>query len=238
MPVSLNVAGTPISVSCDSDYVAKSFRERFGSLLSNEVAPLGFVVTSPHGRNRIFVLTDRCGFVLGRCRQLDDVMAILGGVLTSFVPATADIHRFKMRALVSDDGVFLCVPPVLVGEVPVERHLRRFGVFIVDRLVSDIQLANGALRGEPSIASNGSPYPVAHTGSFPTIDGRSVAGVLFPSTRESRTHSLAVRTSMIAGLSMEQTFQQALQLARGLASRRVEYVDMIAPGLKNMIARL
>lgn len=236
----MRIGDTALRISSDSVRAADAVRKRFSSLVVDEDALLGFALTSPSGRNRIYVLTDRCGFVMGRSRKFDDILSILAGLLGSLLPQPDNAHRFRLRAIAREDSVYLCVPPVLFSEPPIERQFARAGFSVVDRLVADIdvrtlKLVNaydgvGALEAE-SGRSIGHMSPSPST-SFP------IAGILVPGNPLTGPPSVGAVVADLAACSVSGSIHEALATARRLASLKVHAVHLGVGGLREIIASL
>lgn len=202
-------------------------------------APLGFVINPPSGRNRFFVLTDRCGFIMGRSRKLDEIIVVLVRLLGSFMPAGQGVQRYRMRVLVDQAGsAYLCQPPVLFSEPPIERVLHSRGFAVVDRLVVDLE--PGSLRVDEAVTPSLTADGVGVLGhlSPSEIAGQSPVGILVPTESESVAPSLASVVAGVADCAVGGSRHQILQVASQIAQLPHQATLVTGGGIKQTLDRI
>ena len=207
-------------------------------MLTDTEAPLGFVLSSPEGRNRIFVLTDRCGFIMGRSRRLDEILVVLAGLLSSFLDQPQGSQRFRMRILAREGSAYLCVPPVLFSEPPIERLLHKRGVTVVDRMVIDLAVDS------PRITDQAVPWQLAGAGvpgvghmTPGSCDLLEIKRVLMSSEPGAIGLSRATTVAAIADSAVGGSRQHSLSLACQIESLGVEMVPLFG-AMANVVKRL
>jgi hypothetical protein len=146
-PIDLDLFGRRVRILCDDVVATQALRTALDSYVVNSPGPLGFVVRSPKRGQRLWVLLDRSGFVLGRSRDVENCLAMLGSHLSVFCPPHPGTVRLRWRALIdSDDAVLLVAPPILMTPPLVERRLARTGHRLLDQLTVDVDAASGELK--------------------------------------------------------------------------------------------
>ena len=122
--------------------------------MTDDQAPLGFLVRPRSVHQRRFVLVDRCGFVLGTASRSDQIMGMIASHLTALRPAQPGVVRMRLRGLISGPSAMLCAYPLLFAPTFDEDHLTGTGHLLLDRLGVDIEVSTGRVLGTPV------PWPV------------------------------------------------------------------------------
>lgn len=218
------VNGHRMRMSCDDERTADEVRRSIGATVDDGSSPLGFILRSPAGRNRLYVLTDRCGFVMARSRRIGAIVASSRGLVSSFEPPAQGAQRFRMRAVYDGESATLFVPPLLFTDTPIERHLVRSGLSLIDRLVVDID--SGGRVVPPGGGTHAADFPsaVAAASAGGHVDPSGVG--LLPIRRtfvpgpgdDLRTASTAELTATIAACAIGGTRRDALAVAARLAA--------------------
>jgi hypothetical protein len=138
-----------VRIACDSRRGARTVRDALADhivdIAAPEEAPLGFVLTAPHGLKRKHSLTDRSGFVLSQSRGLDAGLRALASHLTALLPPNPGTVRFRARAVVAGDVTSVCLFPVLYFPPVPDGELARSGVCLIDRLALDVEVPTGRI---------------------------------------------------------------------------------------------
>lgn len=140
--LNLEIGGHRLQVSC-SRRVAHILRAELSEHLVSDTAPLGFLVRPTSLRQRHHVLVDRCGFVLGTTRHVDEVAAMVCDHASALLPLAEGRARFRIRALATQESVSLCAFPMLFIPAFDENHVAGTGHDLVDRLAVDIDVSSG-----------------------------------------------------------------------------------------------
>ena len=140
--IDIELNGSPLRIMCSDPEGTARIRSALYEHLIDEPAPIGFSLQAPTEEQRLFVLLDRSGFVLGRSRRLEDALSTLGGHLAAFLPAPPGTVRLRLRAILDHhDRAVVAIPPLLTLPPLVERRLASLGCRIVDRMVLDLDAA-------------------------------------------------------------------------------------------------
>lgn len=142
--INLQIGDATVRIACDRR-LARRLRRTYGRFLLSDDAPLGFIVRPPSARNRQFRLLDRCGFDLGSAADRRRMGMMLDSHLTALLPPSDSHARFRLRALITDEGATLCFFPLLFVPTSAVEHLRFAGHEVVDRLAVDIDSRSGAM---------------------------------------------------------------------------------------------
>jgi hypothetical protein len=190
------------------------------------------------GRNRIFVLTDRCGFIMGRSRRLDEILVVLAGLLSSFLEQPEGSQRFRMRILAREGSAYLCVPPVLFSEPPIERLLHKRGVSVVDRMVVDLAVDS------PRITDRAVPWQLVGAGvpgvghmTPGSCDLLEIKRVLIPAETATERLSRATTVAAIAESAVAGSRGHSLSVALQVEALGTEMVPLFG-GMTEVVKRL
>lgn len=188
---------------------------RFIDHLTDETGELAFSMSPPAGAQCLWVVTDRSGFVLGRMRSLAGAISVIESHVTAFLPVPTGCVRLAMRTIVSDDGrVALVEWPLFWAPPVIERRLVAIGWRVVDRLVTDIEVANCEVQPPEQQLNDAVTAGVGHChaegayGRIVAVLGMGVA---------SETPSQARLIHRWASASRGASASQGLDLAEGLS---------------------
>lgn len=236
--LNVEIGGTPVRIACPRR-IARRLRAELADHLVETDAPLGFLVRPTTLRQRSYVLTDRCGFVLGSARRLDQVLAMLGSHLGALRPLRDGCARLRLRALTDGTSVTVCGFPVLFVPAFDERQLEGTGHWLIDRLAIDVDAASGCLSGEgDSWFGDLRPAP-GHSGvpeRPQSVDRLLLAGVTDGGAHRS---SVAARIAAEA-LRGERTLVLDAAIALVQRARALQIVDirtLSTTGLKPLLQR-
>lgn len=159
-------------------------------------ADLAFLLHRPRSLQRSHFLNDRSGFVLSTNRGLDSGVAALAGHLTAYLPPLPGCVRVRSRALKTEAGVVVGLPPALLVPRLDEKDLARVNAAMVDCLAIDIDIKSGRIR-QAAV-----PWPELELAPGPGHAGVAcdelVSSVL-TITPEGSTHP--TRADVVAGLA-------------------------------------
>lgn len=218
-------------VMCADDDVLATLRAGLAACLTKKNAPLGFVLHVPTDRQRLYVVTDRSGFVLGRTRERDQALAILAGHLNALRPPRPGTVRLRARALTAPDGGAVLAPWPLLQAPPVfEPRLEGMGFRIIDRLWVDVNSSLGTLDHDDV------PWPALHAfdpgpGHISALPDRyELRGLLLPGGPDGDQPTKAQLVHYVAALTIRvedraQGFEAADALATTLLTRSVPSDD-------------
>lgn len=215
--IDLNMWATPIRVLSEVPGAADILRDELYDHVSEEPAPVGFVLKAPSDQRGMHLLVDRSGLIVARARSWEECLPTLAGHLSSFSPPRPGTIRLRMTAISRPAGggreAVLAVFPLLRTRPLVERQLERASLAVVDRMAIDVD-ESGIMATSPS------PWPGLTT-RVPGHDataaiGLPVSELLLPGADGIRwTRAATVRTilSSVATGGMEESWQLADRLA-------------------------
>ncbi len=222
--IDLNLAGTPMRVLCDDPAGIAALRHALADHLIERPAPVGFAVRAPAADGGFHLVLDRSGHVLARLDSVDACLAVAGSHLAVLLPPPPDTVRIRGRMILLDDTTAaLAVEPHFVGQPPVERHLRRASLRLVDRLVTDIRL-------DATVVATPPPWPgleaVAEGHASAPGGPVPVETVIIPQVGQAEP-SHAQLVSFLAGLTcLGAARADRLSLAQRLAALQVIIVPV------------
>lgn len=189
-----------------------------------EEAPLGFVVRVSRGARPTYVLTDRCGFVLGTDKRPSHIVTMLHGHLSALLPVEANVVRIRARSFQQRQGITLCTWPLLFVPSLEENRLAAAGVRIVDRLAVDVDL-DGRIKS-PSLPGAVTEAPShLHPSSLPS--GTPLARIALPLATEHLDAAgvVALLASECMAGSRKDRLRVAVALARHAATDQLQAFD-------------
>ena len=226
--IDLEIFGTRLRVICEDQRGVGVLRSALAEHLIGEPAPLGFALRAPKGRDHLYVLLDRSGFVLGRSRSADECLAVLAGQLGVFVPAPIGTTRLRMRALVGENSEAVLAPfPILASPPMVERRLDRAKHRMIDRLAIDVT-SDGRLQ------MSHSPWPALANlhlppGHMRATNDHPITAVLAQTMSEAPPSRAGLSWLLAASATSDSTPDFVLTLAERLSGIAGLSVDLNRP---------
>ena len=214
-------------VACADRNGAARLRSALADHLIDELAPPGFLLSSPSGADGLHVLTDRSGYVLGRARTIDQGLAILAGHLTCFLPPAPGRARFRLRALVGPgEQLSLVVWPLLAVPAMVERKMERTRRRLGDWLVSEIDQVTGQVAQTPIPWVDLAKLDPGPGHQSPHGALRRATGLIAPAMRDAASPTRGQVVHLVSSVAMTGTHEDRLMMAERLSDLDVTLVDV------------
>lgn len=210
--------------------IARALRRFLSGYLADDEAPLGFLVHPRRFSTRQYVLTDRCGFVLGATGTTEEALSMLGSHLTALLPLPTDHVRFRVRAAVTGTRCALAMYPLLYAGTLDGDMLSTSGFGVLDRLAVDVHVPTRTMRNvtwdPPRSAKSRSAR--GHVGASDSVC--AIDCVFVPSTRGAATRTPASIAAELAGEALAGARSDILDAAVAIASSAaIQPVDLSAP---------
>ena len=150
-PIDLQLGGAKLRVVCGDPEGSVRLRAALARYLIDEPAPLGYVVEAASPDNRLTVVMDRSGVILGRTTDTDAALGILHGILASVVAAErTERPLLTARVIVTPSGgAHLLLPPLGLARPLIERRLERSGYSILDSALTGVDATGHLAAVEP-----------------------------------------------------------------------------------------
>jgi SAM-dependent methyltransferase len=230
--IDLAIGDHTTRVMCAEADALATLRRGLATCVVKRKAPTGFLLHVPSVRQRLYVVSDRSGHVLGRTRERDQALAILAGHLNALQSPRHGSVRMSARALIAPDGgAILASWPLLYAPPISEGQLERTGYRLLDRLWIDVNPSQGVLEHDetPWEALRSLDPGPGHLSS--SAYPHHVRGLLLPGGPNTFTPTKAELVRYIAALAVAvQDRAQALMAADLLASTvEVRHVKLDDP---------